>query len=135
MLFAVAVGHVATAGFALTTAFELDVQVAGVLAAAWAAVVAVALRLYLPALTTQFTLLASLTGLAAATLSLIENTVVPDTIFTDSGAVVPNGGPDALLVLVASAAWWLAVAALLGIFGLIEARSSNDPATGRRARQ
>ena len=32
--------------------------------AAWAAVVAVGLRLYLPALTTQFTLLASLTGLA-----------------------------------------------------------------------
>ena len=133
VLFAVAVGHVATAGFALTTAFELDLQVASVLVAAWAAVVAVGLRLYLPALTTQFTLLASLTALAAATLSLIENTVVPDTVFTDTGAVVPNGGPDALLVLVASAAWWLAFAALLGIFGLIEARSGDDPATGRRA--
>ena len=67
VLFAVAVGHVATAGFALTTAFNLDLQVAGVLVAAWASVVAVGLRLYLPALTTQFTLLASLTGLAAAT--------------------------------------------------------------------
>ena len=72
VLFAVAVGHVAAAGFALTAAFNLDLQVAGVLVAAWAAVVAVGLRLYLPALTTQFTLLASLTGLAAALLSLIE---------------------------------------------------------------
>ena len=133
VLFAVAVGHVATAGFALTAALNVDLQVAGVLVAAWASVVAVGLRLYLPALTTQFTLLASLTGLAAALISLIEHMVVPETIFTDSGAVVPNGGPDALLVLVATAAWWLAFAALLGIFGLIEARSSADPATGRRA--
>ena len=133
VLFAVAVGHVATAGFALTAALNVDLQVAGVLVAAWASVVAVGLRLYLPALTTQFTLLASLTGLAAALISLIEHLVVPETIFTDSGAVVPNGGPDALLVLVATAAWWLAFAALLGIFGLIEARSSADPATGRRA--
>ena len=132
VLFAVAVGHVATAGFALTAAFSLDLQVAGVVVAAWATVVAVALRLYLPALTTQFTLLASLTGLAAAVLSLIEHMVVPETIFTDSGAVVPSGGPDPLLILVASAAWWLGFAALLGVFGLIEARSRDDPATGRR---
>ena len=133
VLFAVAVGHVATAGFALTTALSLDFQVAGVIVAAWAAVVAVGLRLYLPALTTQFTLLVSLTGLAAALLSLIEHLVVPETVFTDSGGVVPSGGPSALVILVASAAWWLAFAALLGIFGLIEARSSDDPATGRRA--
>ena len=133
ILFALAVGHVATAGFALTTTLDLDLQVAAVIVAAWAAVVAVGLRLYLPALTTQFTLLASLTGLAAALLSLIESTVVPETVFTDAGAVVPNGGPSSLLILVASAAWWLAFAALLGIFGLIEARSSDDPATGRRA--
>ena len=83
-------GHVATAGFALTTAFSLDFQVAGVIVAAWAAVVAVGLRLYLPALTTQFTLLASLTGLAAALLSLIEHLVVPETVFTDSGASRPE---------------------------------------------
>ncbi len=133
VLFAVAVAHVATAGYALTTAFDLDFQVAGVIVAAWAAVVAVGLRLYLPALTTQFTLLASLTGLAAALLSLIEHTVVPETVFTDSGAVVPSGGPNPLLILLASAAWWLGFAALLGILGLIEARSSDDPATGRRA--
>ena len=104
--------HVATAGFALAAAFNLDLQVAGVAVAAWASVVAVGLRLYLPALTTQFTLLASLTGLAAAVISLIEHMVVPETIFTDSGAVVPNGGPDALLVIVATAAWWLDFAAL-----------------------
>ena len=102
VLFAVAVGHVATAGFALTTTFSLDFQVAGVIVAAWAAVVAVGLRLYLPALTTQFTLLASLTGLAAALLSLIEHLVVPETVFTDSGGVVPSGGPSALVILVAS---------------------------------
>jgi hypothetical protein len=133
VLFAVAVGHVATAGFALTTAFNVDFQVAGVLVAAWATVFAVGLRLYLPALTTQFTLLASLTGLAAALLSLIEHLVVPETVFSDSGAVVPNGGPSALLILVATAAWWLVFAALLGILGLIEARSGDDQATGRRA--
>jgi len=133
VVFAVAVGHVAAAGFALTTAFNLDFPVSGVIVAAWAAVVAVGLRLYLPALTTQFTLLASLTSLAAALLSLIEYTVVPETVFTDSGAVVPNDGPSALLILVASAAWWLGFAALLGILALIEARSSDDPTTGRRA--
>ena len=133
VLFAVAVGHVAAAGFALTAAFSMEFWSAGVVVAAWASVFAIGLRLYLPALTTQFTLLASLTGLAAALLSLIEHLVVPETVFTDSGAVVPNGGPSALLILVATAAWWLVFAAILGILGLIEARSGDDPATGRRA--
>ena len=133
VLFAVAVGHVAAAGFALTAAFHMDLQVAGVLVAAWTAVVAIGLRLYLPALTTQFTLLASLTGLAFALLSLIEHLVVPETVFSDSGAIVPNGGPSALLILLATAAWWLVFAALLGILGLIEAGRGDDPATGRRA--
>jgi hypothetical protein len=133
VLFAVAVGHVAAAGFALTAAFSMEFWIAGVVVAAWASVVAIGLRLYLPALTTQFTLLVSLTGLAASLLSLIEHLVVPETVFSDSGAVVPNGGPSALLILVATAAWWLVFAAILGILGLIEARSGDDPATGRRA--
>jgi hypothetical protein len=133
VLFAVAVGHVAAAGFALTAAFHMEFWIAGVLVAAWAAVFAIGLRIYLPALTTQFTLLASLTGLAAALLTLTEHLVVPETVFSDSGVVVPNGGPSPLLILVATALWWLVVGALLGILGLIEARSGDDPATGRRA--
>jgi hypothetical protein len=120
VLFAVAVGHVAAAGFALTAAFYLEFWIAGVVVAAWASLIAIALRIYLPTLTTQFTLLASLTGLAAALLSLIEHLVVPETVVSDSGAIVPNGGPSPLLILVATALWWLVVGALLGILGLIE---------------
>jgi hypothetical protein len=133
VLFAVAVGHVAAAGFALTAAFSMEFWIGGVVVAAWATVFAVGLRIYLPALTTQFTLLASLTGLAAALLSLVEHLVVPETVISDTGVVVPNGGPSPLLILVATALWWLVVGALLGILGLVEARSGDDPATGRRA--
>jgi hypothetical protein len=131
VLFAVAVCHVGAAGLALTTAFELDFRVAGVLVAACAAVVAVGLRLYLPALTTQFTLLASLTGLSAALLSLLGQFIVGDPVLTADGIVATS--PKAMVVLVASAVWWLGFALLVGLVGLYEARATDDPAAGRRA--
>jgi hypothetical protein len=133
VLFAVAVGHVATAGVALTAALDIDFAVAGVIVGALSVVVATALRLYHPALLTQFALLASLTGLAAAVLSAIEQVVVPDPLFTDTGALDPAGRPEPLLLLVASAAWWLGFAVLLGILGLTEDRDADDPTAGRRA--
>jgi hypothetical protein len=133
VLFAVAVGQVAAAGVALTGALDVAYPLAGVMVAAAATIVAVALRMSLPALTTQATLLASLTGLAAAMISVVEDAFVPDPVFTDMGNPLPTGGPNPILIIVASAAWWLGFAALLGILGLIEARSGDDPASARRA--
>ena len=132
-VFAVAVGHVAAAAVAATGAAYIGYPLSGVVIAGWSALIAGGLRLYLPALTTQATLLASLTALAAAVLSTIEDAVVVDPVFNEVGEVVPSGGPDPLLLLVASAAWWLGFAALLGVLGLLEARGEQDPATGRRA--
>jgi hypothetical protein len=131
VLFVVAVSHAATAAWWLTTGLEIDVTVAGVIIGAVAVAVATGLRLYHPALTTQFALLASLTGLSAALLSLLDQIIVGDPVMTADG-FVPSS-PKAILVIVASAVWWLGFALLLGILGLREARAAEDPAAGRRA--
>ncbi|HKG19947.1 MAG TPA: hypothetical protein VKB00_09420, partial [Candidatus Limnocylindrales bacterium] len=45
-----------------------------------------------------------------------------------------QGGPDPALLAVVAAAWWIALAIIVGLIGLHEADSvDDDPAAGRRA--
>jgi hypothetical protein len=84
-----------------------------------------------PAVLTQFTMLASLTGLAATVLSTLEQVFVPEPVFSETGAV-DLGGPNPRVLLIASAAYWLLFALLLGVLALLEARRAEGPAAERR---
>jgi len=134
-IFAVAAGHVAAAGTALGGWADVTWPLVAVIGALTATAAAIAYRYLHAALLTQATLLAALTGLAAVTLSWLESVVAPDLGFTPSGNPITAGRPEPVLLAVAAAAWWLAVAVGLGLLGLREARTARtgDEAAGRRA--
>jgi hypothetical protein len=133
VMFALAVAHIGSAGVAAAGAANLGWPAAGVIGAAAATLAAIAFRLVHPALLTQVALLASITSFAALLLSWLESVVFPAPSFDRIGEFIPEGGPDPLLLVAISAAWWLAVAVIIGLIGLREARNAGDDAAGRRA--
>jgi hypothetical protein len=133
VVFAVAVGHAAAAGASLAGTYDLQFQLASLAAALVATAVAVGLRGLHPSVMTQFSLLASLTGLGGATLAWVEWMVVPEPVYGEFGVDIA-GRPDPIILLIVSAAWWLGVALLLGLLALVEARrGDDDPSAARRA--
>jgi hypothetical protein len=132
--FLVAVPYVGGGVAALAGAAGLDGPQAGVVGAGAALVVAIGLRGIHPAVLTQVGLLGAITGAAAAILFWFESVRGPSGRFSDDGSFIP-GGPDPVILLVATAIWWLACALLIGLIGLLEARAadSGDAAAGRRA--
>jgi len=130
---AVAVGCVTVAGFAIGNWTGLTFQPVAVLATAAASLAAIGARRIQPALVTQATLLAALTGLAGAVLGWLESVADPQR-FTDFGEPILEGRPEPLFLVLAAAAWWLGVAIVFGLFALDESRSARrDEAAGRRA--
>jgi CDP-diglyceride synthetase len=60
--------------------------------------------------------------------------VVPQRQFNDIGDPISVGGPDPLVLVLVTAAWWLVLALIVGMIGLREANTTDeDPAAGRRA--
>ena len=135
VVFALAVVHVGAAVAAGAEGAGFGWPAIGVVAGAVATLAAFGYRLLHPSLLTQVALLASLTSFAGATLSWLESVVVPQPVYSDElGNFAPAGGPDPILLVVASAVWWLALAVIVGLVGLIEARTADaDAAAGRRA--
>ena len=135
VVFALAVVHVGAAVAAGAEGSGFGWPAIGVIAGAVATLAAFGYRLLHPSLLTQVALLASLTSFAGVTLSWLESVVVPQPVYTDELGLVPAaGGPDPILLVLASAAWWLALAVIVGLVGLIEARTAEaDAAAGRRA--
>ena len=134
-VFAVAAGHVAAAGTALGGWADVTWPLVAVIGALAASAAAIAYRYLHAALLTQATLLTALTGLAAVTLSWLESVVAPDLGFTPSGNPITAGRPEPVILAIAAAAWWLAVAVGVGLLSLREARTARegDEAAGRRA--
>ncbi len=134
VLFALAVAHVAAAVAAGAEGSGFAWPATGAIAAAVATLAAFGYRQIHPSLLTQVALLASGTSFAGLLLSWLESVVVPQPQFTDIGDPIPVGGPDPLLLVLVSAAWWLALALIVGLIGLREANTADDdPAAGRRA--
>ena len=134
VMFALSVAHAGSAGAAMASLAGMEWPGAGAIGALVASAVAIGLRLLHPALLTQVALLISLTTLAGLLLSWLESVVVPQGQFDDIGNPIPVDGPDPLLLVVVSAAWWLALALIVGLIGLREANTAgDDPAAGRRA--
>jgi len=133
--FIAAVGA-AGAGFGtLGTFVGIEGTLSWVVGAAGAGVLAVILRLFHPAVLTQVGLLGSLTSLALSLLALAETRLIPAQTYDEVGNPLPSGGPDPVLVALAMAAWWLAVAVGIGLIGLAESRAAGrgDPGAARRA--
>jgi uncharacterized membrane protein len=134
VMFALAVAHVGAAVAAGAEGSGLGWPATGVIAAAVATVAAFGYRLFHPSLLTQLAILTSLTTFAGLALSWLESVVVPPPTYSDFGEPIRAGGPDPIALVVASAAWWLTLAVVLGLIGLREAASTeDDPAAGRRA--
>lgn len=124
----------AAAGFAaVAQAQAVDWTTGAVIVGVSASLVGLGLRWLHPAVLTQVSLLWAMTGTAAAGIVWVEATYFPS---TDVGLGPTTTGPDPLLLVLGSAAWWLVVAVILALIGLREsrvARRTDDAAAGRRA--
>jgi hypothetical protein len=127
--------YVATAAAAFGNAAGLDWPALGVVGSVAGLATAIALRYIHPAALTQVGVLAWLTGLGLSTLAWLQVTLFPENFSPETG-LPTSPGPDPLLLVVATAAWWLATAVGIALIGLREARIADrdaDPGAGRRA--
>jgi hypothetical protein len=127
--------YVATAAASFGNAAGLDWPLLGVVGSVAGLATAIALRYIHPAALTQVGVLAWLTGLGVSTLAWLQVTLFPENFSPETG-LPTSTGPDPLLLVVASAAWWLATAVGIALIGLREARIADrdaDPGAGRRA--
>jgi hypothetical protein len=129
-----AVGYTAGGVAALATVAGLAGPQAVLVGAGAALALAIGLRGIHPAVLTQVALLGAMTGLAGAILAWIESVFIPNRWFNDDGTFIA-GGPDPIVIAVATAAWWLACALLIGLIGQAEARAAGrgDIGAERRA--
>lgn len=133
--FVVSVSAAGGAAGSLAGAAGFDWPVVAVIGSAVALALSIGLRAFHPAILTQLGLLGAVTSLAGALLSWFEQLVYPSTGAFDVDTA-PAGGPDPLVLVMASAAWWLACAILIGLIGLRESRAAaaaGDGAPARRA--
>ena len=134
VMFATAVVHIGGAGAAAASAANVGWPAAGAIGTALATLAAVGFRRLHPAMLTQFALLGSGTVFAGLLLSWLESVTVPPPVYLESGEFVSQGGPDPVVMVAFSAAWWLGLAVIVGFIGLREAATADDdPAAGRRA--
>jgi hypothetical protein len=127
--------YVATAAAAFGNAAGLDWPALGVVGSAVGLATAIALRVIHPAALTQVGVLAWLTALGVSMLAWLQVTLFPENFSPETG-LPTSAGPDPLLLVVATAAWWLATAVVIALIGLREARIADrdaDPGAGRRA--
>jgi len=130
--FLVAAAYVAAATFAFATWAGLEWTATAVVSAAVALLAAAGLRIVHPAVLTQIAVLTWLTALAASLLSWIGQAVFPETVSEVTG-IPTQSGPDPIILVIASATWWLAIAMVIGLIGLREAGARDDPLALRRA--
>jgi hypothetical protein len=130
--FILATSYAAGAAVSFAVAAGIEWPVIGLVTSSVAVLVAVVLRTVHPSVLTQIGVLAWLTALAASLLAWVQDAFFADALSDSTGAT----GPDPILLVVGSAAWWLATAVLIGLIGLREAglgERDDDPAAFRRA--
>jgi hypothetical protein len=133
VMFLAATVHAGVTGSLAAGAVGLEWPASAVVGSIVALVVGVGVRALHPGLLTQAAVLGAVTSMAASILSLIQETLFPSPDLS-FGEPVVRAGPDPLILVLGSAAWWLATAVILGLIGLREARrSAADLAAARRA--
>ncbi len=136
--FLVAVAYAGVGFTALAGTTSMSPEQAGLIGAGVALAVAVALRGLHPAVLTQVGLLAAISALTAVVLVWAQATFLPSpTVTYDElgNASVLARGTDPLILVIATAVWWLCCAVVIGLIGLAEARAADrgDAAAARRA--
>ena len=132
--FAVAASSVAACVGSLTVAGQLDPLIGTIVAALAGLAASVAARLVLPSVVTQAAVLTWLTALAASILAWLNATISPPSGVDAPIGPAPTNGPPPMVLLVATAAWWIGWALAIGYLGLLESRRmAIDPTAGRRA--
>ncbi len=132
VMFLTASVHAGVTGGLAAGAIGLEWPASAVVGAVAAFVVALATRTVHPGLLTQVAVLGAVTAIAATVLAWLQVLFFPPPDF--SGEFPVRTGPDPIVLVVASAAWWLATAVIIGLIGLREAaRADEDPGAGRRA--
>ena len=107
----------------------------GVMVSALVVLVAVGYRLVHPSALTPVGVSPHSPQLAASACWSGCRRLFPQT-FNETTGVVTQSGPDPIVLVVASAAWWLTIAVGMGLLGLAEARnagSPSDPTAASRA--
>jgi hypothetical protein len=130
-----AVTYVGGAMAAFADTANIEWPLLGVLATAAALLAAIAIRVAFASVLTEVAVLASLTAFAGSLLSLAQETFFPQDVSDVTGLPVSSGA-DPMILVVASAAWWLMLAVGIALLGLWEARrgvEDHDPAASRRA--
>ncbi len=133
--FLLVASYAAVAAAAFGTAAGLEWPLTGVVASAVGLTTAIALRVVHPSVLTQVGVLGWLTALVGSTLSWLQVTLFPEEFSPDTGLPIA-AGPDPLILVVATAVWWLVTAVVIALIGLREARIADrdaDPGAGRRA--
>jgi hypothetical protein len=133
--FVVATSYAAGAAASFSASAGIDWPTIGVVSSAVALLVAIVFRALHPAVLTQIGLLAPLTALAGSTLAWVQASFFAPGL--DAATGFPStSGPDPIILVIGSAVWWLAIAVVIALIGLWEARRGErigDPAGLRRA--
>ena len=133
--FLLVASYAAVAAAAFGSAAGLEWPLNGVVASAVGLTTAIALRVVHPSVLTQVGVLGWLTALVGSTLSWLQVTLFPEEFSPDTGLPIA-AGPDPLILVAATAVWWLVTAVAIALIGLREARIADrdaDPGAGRRA--
>ena len=132
VMFLTASVHAGVAGGLAAGAIGLEWPASAVIGAIAAFVVALVTRIVHPGVLTQVAVLGAVTAIAGTVLAWLQVAFFPPPDF--SGEFPVRTGPDPIVLVVASAAWWLATAVIIGLIGLREAgRADEDAGSGRRA--
>lgn len=133
--FLLAASYVGGAVFSFANSAGLDWPVSGVMSSVAALAVAIVLRVIHPSVLTQVGVLGWLTALSTSVLAWLQVAFFPEDV-SDATGLPTTSGPDPIILVLASAAWWLATAVIIALIGLREARMGvrdDDPAAARCA--
>jgi hypothetical protein len=133
--FILASSYVGVAAITFASSASVAFPAAGVLASGAALAVALGLRSIHPSILTQVGVLSWMTALAASALAWVQVTLFPEHL-SDTTGLPTTSGLDPIVLALASAAWWLAMAVFVALIGLREARRAardGDAAAARRA--
>ena len=133
--FLLSASYVGGAVISFATLAGLEWPAIGLVGSGAALATAVAFRVVHPSVLTQIGVLSWATALSVSFLAWLQVTFFPEGL-PDATGLPSTTGPDPLILLLASAAWWLVTAVIIALVGLREARTSerdHDPEAARRA--
>lgn len=132
--FLLGASYVGAAALSFADGAGFDWPAFGVVASGAALAVAVVLRVVHPSALTQVGVLSWVTALALSMLAWLQVAFFPQDV-SDVTGLPTTSGPDPIILILASAAWWLATSVIIALIGLREARLGKHDDDGGAARR